>query len=123
MAAPVGVVQFRFDARRAEGYTFEQFSSGRGRNRHQAVGTFHHAVAGRNRPAREMLDSEEIETNRGAGNVGDTVQCPHFMEMDLFNGNSVCRCFRLGQALKNAHGQIPLRLRQAATGEDLLDFG
>ena len=109
MAAPVGVVSSALIGRRRQRHAFEQLGRARRRDRHQAVGALDRAAAGRHRSAREPLDAEQIEADGGAGDVGDAVERPDLVKMDLFQRQAVDGRLGLGQAAKDAQGQVALR--------------
>ena len=120
MAAPVGVVSSALIGRRSERHALEQRGRARSGNRHQAVGTFHHAAAGRHRPAGDALGAEQVEADGGAGDVGDAVEGADLVKMHLFQRHAMRGGFGLGQSAKDAQGQVALSIGQLAASEDRL---
>ena len=58
-----------------------------------------------------------------AGDVGDAVERPDFVEVNFFQRHAVRGGLRLGQTAEDAQGQVALRGRQLTPAEDFFHVG
>ena len=72
---------------------------------------------------RDALHAEQIEADGRPDDVGDAVEGPDLVEMDLLQRHAVHRRLGLGQAAEDAPGQLALRRGQLAPVEDRFDVG
>ena len=72
------------------------------------MGDFNEAVPGRYGRANDPFNTEQVEADRRAHNIGDRIDRTDFVEVHLFDRTPVNFCFSFGQLLENPFGQILL---------------
>ena len=87
------------------------------------MSAFDRSAAGRDRTAGELLNIEQIKTDRRADDVGDAVERSHFVEMNLFDWMTVHRSLGGGEAAKDGQRQFTLFIGQFAAIDDGFDIG
>ena len=87
------------------------------------MGAFDHAAAGGYGSTRPAAGAEKVEPDGRADDVGNAVQRPDLVKVNLFERQAVRPRLGLRQPAKDAQSQLALPRREPAAVKDLLDVG
>ena len=118
MAAPVGVTSSAFTGACGQRHALEELGGRRRRDRHDAVGAFDRAAAGWDRAAGESVHAEQIERDGRPDDVGDAVERPDFVEVNLLYRMPMHRPLGDREPAENCQRQIALLVGQLSLIDD-----
>lgn len=105
-----------------DGNALEDFQSGRGRDRENAVSTFHRAMPVVKAGKINLFDSQTLDAYACAHDICYGIERSHLVEMDIFHRHPMDFSFGFGDAAEDGQRVFFDKRRERAFGDQRTDL-